>query len=128
MENTNNSDNTILKKRLSAYRSAKGRIKSVPDDLLLAILRAWEQWPGTAGNFYSSLGSTHRQMAKLMGKAKKLVREGRVVDESEFKEISLESGPGSLNPCQGIELLWEGGRVIRFSQVEPLLEFLKKAA
>lgn len=49
-------DNSVLKKKLSAYKSAKGTIKRVPDDLLLVTLRAWEQWPGTAKDFYTSLG------------------------------------------------------------------------
>jgi hypothetical protein len=33
-----------------------------------------------------------------------------------------------LSPCSGVELVWEGGRIIRFSKIEILLDFLKKAA
>jgi len=36
---------------------------------------------------------------------------------------SLMSGP-----CQGVELLWDNGKLIRFPQVEYLIEFLKKVA
>ena len=123
-------DNAILKKRLSTFRTDSGKLKNVSDDLLIDILRAWEQWPGSAKDFYSSLGSTHRQMAKLMGRAKKLHREGRF-PESEFKEIRVESGGVSgvpAEPCQGIELSWESGKLIRFVRVDELVDFLKKVA
>lgn len=121
-------DNTVLKKRLSTFRTEKGVLKNVRDDLLMDILRAWETWPGTAKDFYSSLGATHRQMAKLIGKAKKLKREGYMQD-SEFKEIALEASEGVVPAgTNGIELVWDQGKVIRFNQVEQLLDFLKRAA
>ena len=47
----------------------------------------------------------------------------------EFKEIKLESPQtGGFGPCQGIELSWDQGKVIRFPQVDQLVEFLKKVA
>ena len=123
-------DNTILKKRLSTYRTEKGILKNVSDELLIDILRAWEAWPGNAKDFYTSIGVSWKQMAKLMGKAKRLQREGRF-PESEFKEIRVEGSSeaaGPMSPCQGIELSWEAGKVIRFQQVEQLVDFLKKVA
>jgi hypothetical protein len=71
-------------------------------------------------------------MAKLIGKAKKLKREGHFPVE-EFKEVKvteLESGTetGGLPPCLGIEILWDNGKVIRFPQVDSLVDFLKKVA
>ena len=121
-------DNTILKKRLSTYRTDKGILKNVSDELLIDILRAWEQWPGNAKDFYTSIGVSFKQMAKLMGKAKKMQREGRF-PESEFKEVKVYGGDVALpgGPCTGIELLWDA-KVIRFPGVEPLIEFLKKVA
>ena len=113
---------SILKKRLSTFRSSKGRIRAVSDEVLVDILRAWESWPGTSKEFYQSLGSSKTQMAVLMGKAKKISRD---YPTEEFKEIHVEGGdPGSF----GMEMMWDGGRVIRFSKVEQLLEFLKKAS
>jgi len=121
-------DNTILKKRLSTFKTEKGILKNVSDELLGDILRAWECWPGVSKDFYTSMGVTFKQMAKLMGKAKRLHREGRF-PESEFKEIKVEGQSVSPlgGPC-GIELSWEQGKVIRFSQVEQLVDFLKKVA
>jgi len=44
-------DLEILKKRISSYRTPKGRITSLPDDLLCEILSAWEQWTGPSSGF-----------------------------------------------------------------------------
>ena len=125
-------DVEILKKRISSYRTPKGRLTRVPDELLVDILRAWEQWTGPGSGFYSALGADHRKMAGLIGRAKKLKREG-VFPEEAFKEIKIEESPGNLasqvrGPCQGIEIAWDGGKLIRFQQVDQLVEFLKKVA
>jgi hypothetical protein len=63
-----------------------------------------------------------------MGRAKKLKRDGVFVD-SQFKEIKVadtaESCP--IRSCSGgISLKWAQGRVIRFSLVDQLIEFLDK--
>ena len=42
----------------------------------MEILIAWEEWTGPGSGFYSAIGVDHRKMAKLIGKAKKLKREG----------------------------------------------------
>ncbi len=120
-------DNTTLKKRLSTYKSEGGHLKNVSDELLMDILQAWEAWVGPASGFYVSIGVSQRQMAKLMGKAKKLKRDG-VFPENEFKEIKFEPAPSfSGGPC-GIEIAWENGKLIRFAQVDQLVDFLKKVA
>lgn len=125
-------DLEILKKRISSYRTPKGRITSLPDDLLYEILIAWEQWTGPASGFYSALGADFRKMASLIGRAKKLKREGHFPEES-FKEIKIQENSSGIGlsgvvPCQGIEILWEGGKLIRFPHVDNLIDFLKKVA
>lgn len=122
-------DLEILKKRISSYRTPGGKLTRVPDELLVDILQAWEQWTGPASSFYSALGADHRKMASLIGRAKKLKREGGFPD-SAFKEIKVESPESTLisSPCQGIEIVWENGKLIRFPQVETLIDFLKKVA
>lgn len=122
-------DMSVLKKKLSTFRSETGRLMNVSDDLLFEILIEWERWAGPAQGFYAALGVDHRKMAKLIGRAKKLKREG-VFPADSFKEIQISEGqivPES-QPCQGIEVFWEKGRVIRFKEVSALVEFLKKAA
>lgn len=125
-------DMEVLKKRISSYRTPKGRLTRVPDELLVDILRAWEQWTGAGSAFYSALGADHRKMAGLIGRAKKLKREG-VFPEEAFKEIKIEESASHMasvasGPCQGIEIAWDSGKLIRFQQVDQLVEFLKKVA
>jgi hypothetical protein len=122
----------VLKKKISSYRTPKGRLTRVPDELLVDILIAWELWTGPARSFYSALGADHRKMAGLIGRAKKLKREGHFPQEL-FKEVKVEETPSNLmsltsGPCQGIEILWESGKLIRFPQVDLLIDFLKKVA
>lgn len=120
-------DNAILKKRLNTYKSAKGTLKDVSNEVVFEVLRAWENWPGSAADLYRELGLSKMQMVTMIQKAKRLVKSG-VVTESEFKEIAVAGGISQGSPCQGIELGLSDGRVIRFPTVDPLLEFLKKAA
>ena len=125
-------DLEVLKKRISSYRTPSGRITSLPDDLLCEVLLAWEQWTGPASGFYSALGADYRKMTSLIGRAKKLKREGRFPEEI-FKEVKIEESPSNLislasGPCQGIEILWDNGKLIRFPHVNNLIDFLKKVA
>ena len=122
-------DNAIIKKRLSTFKSAKGVLRRVSDDVVLDVLRAWENWSGTSTDLYRELGLSKMQMAIMIKKAKKLVKSGVVV-ESEFKELStdFQANQNVQNRGRGIELLWGGDKVIRFYEVEQLLDFLKKVA
>ncbi len=117
----------ILKKKLSSYKTDGGYVKNVSGDLLIEILSAWESWTGPTKGFYSSLGINRISGARLVGEAKKLKREG--FDTDGFKEVKVLGGevPAS-GPCQGVEIVWDGGKLIRFSQVEYLIDFLKKVS
>ena len=118
-------DNTILKKRLSTYKTEGGYLKGVDDELLVDILAAWESWSGASKEFYSALGTSHTQMGSLMGRAKKLKRQG-MVPSSEFKEIKIED---SNTDCSGAMVLhWKSKHKIEFTTVDYLLDFLKKAS
>lgn len=123
-------DNITLKKKLSTYESDKGYLKGVSDDILYEVLVAWENWTGTSSDFYRSLGFSFRQMAGLIGKAKKLKREG-YFGTQEFKPVRIEgAAPAAMadGPCAAVEIVWKGGQVIRFSGVDYLVDFLKKSA
>lgn len=125
-------DLEILKKKISTYRTDGGHLKIRDETLYMEILLAWEQWAGPGKAFASAIGINRQALSKLVGHAKKLRREGHFPAE-EFKEIEVE-GPSTVmasgfgGPCTGIELGLADGRVIRFPQVDQLLEFLKKAA
>lgn len=123
-------DLEILKKKLSTYRNARDQVRNVPDELLLDVLSAWEHWSGSTPEFYRGIGVSFRGMASMMGKAKKLRREGRA-PVTEFKEVTAEVLGSALSngmSGMGIELCWDQGKVIRFPQVEVLIDFLKKVA
>ena len=125
-------DNLTIRKKLSTYVSDGGQLRKVSEEVLYEVLLAWENWTGSAVEFYRSIGFTQKQMASLLGKAKKLKREG-YFGASEFKQIKiegpLESGLTPLSgPCPAAEIVWTNGQVIRFSGVDCLVDFLKKSA
>ena len=119
-------DILVLKKRISTFRTSGGSLKNLSDELILDILRAWESWTGKSKDLYVALGVNRQSMARIIGKAKKLSREGAGGD---FKEMSVESilGPRQ-DPGMVIEVAWDGGKVIRFPNVDQLIDFLKKVA
>jgi hypothetical protein len=122
-------DLEILKKKISTFRGDGGKVRKVSDEVLIEILGAWEQWTGPSRDFARTIGMNRNAIPKLIGKAKKLKREGFPTDE--FKEIRIENSESTLNsqgPCIGIELSWDQGKVIRFPQVDQLIDFLKKVA
>lgn len=123
-------DHAVLKKKLNTFKSAKGKLSRISDDVVIDVLRAWENWPKSTAELNRELGLTRMQMVTIIQKAKRLVKMG-VVPESDFKEVKI-AGAGSesssgCGPC-GIELDWEQGKVIRFAGVELLVDFLKKVA
>lgn len=123
-------DNAILRKRLNTFKAGKsGRLQEISNDVILAVHRAWENWPGTTAEFCRELGVSSPQMGVIIKKGKALIKSG-VVTESEFQEVAL-AGVGASSastPCSAIELSWSEGRIIRFPRVDDLLDFLKKAA
>ncbi len=124
-------DLTVLSRKISSYRTPKGRITKLPNELLGEILHAWEQWAGTPAGFYKQLGVDFRKMGSMMGKAKQLKRDG-AFDGLNFTEVVIEdvatSKAASIVGCSEIELVWDNNKVIRFKTPELLVEFLKKAA
>ena len=96
--------------------------------MILEVLRGWETWPGSSADYYREIGLSRQQLAILIGKGKKLVKTGAVM-ESEFKEISLPVSNAGSSGFDGVgtELKLDGNCSIRFGQVDQLLEFLKKS-
>lgn len=124
-------DLEVLKKKVSSFRTEGGLVKNVSDEVLMELLVAWEHWTGPAKGFASAIGMNRRSIPKLIGKAKKLKREGFPTEE--FKEIKVSESPSNLTslvggPCEGVEILWDNGKLIRFQLVEQLVDFLKKVA
>lgn len=124
-------DLEVLNKKIGTFRGEGGRVRNVSDELLMEILSAWETYKGPAKGFTSAIGVSKEGMGSLIKKAKKLKREGFPTDA--FKEIKISESPSDLTslvggPCQGVEILWDNGKLIRFQLVEQLVDFLKKVA
>ena len=119
-----------LKKKLSTFVTEGGYLKNVNDAVLYELLIAWEGWPGTGQEFYKTVGYSHRKLAGLLGRAKKLKREGHFGEE-DFKEVTIEGAvpleSSARGNCGLIELEWKKDKLIRFPAVDQLLEFMKKA-
>lgn len=121
-------ETVIVKKRLNTFKSAKGIMRGVSDEVVMEVLRGWESWPGSSADYYREIGLSKQQLAVLLKKAKHLVKSGKVT-ESEFKEISLPMvGQDTFSTGAPMELKLDVNRAIRFSQVDHLVEFLKKTS
>lgn len=117
----------VLKKKISTFKSPSGRVCKLSDELLYDVLTSWENWTGSRMSFYSAIGVSHKGFASIIGKAKRLKREGYFPAE-EFKEVqvsgSIPSGVSSSG--YGIILRLETKQVIKFREVDQLVEFLNK--
>ncbi len=120
-------DLEVLRKKLSSFRGEGGRITKVSDDLLLEILYSWEHWSGSAKDFYRALGSNNRKMARMIGKAKQLKRDGYSMPFEEVKVEGVTNTDFSSSLTCDIEVQ-EKNKIIRFRKVDLLIEYLKKAA
>ena len=122
-----------LKKKLSTYETQSGYLKNVSEELLYELLVAWEQWTGSGVEFYRGIGFSSKQMASLIGKAKKLKREGHF-GAGNFKEIQIEGlqeiAVADTARLSGdlIELDEGRGVLIRFPKVTQLIEYLNKVS
>ncbi len=117
----------ILKKKLSSFKGEGGRIRNVSDDLLLEVLASWETWTGTSKSFYTGIGSSKTGICGMIGKAKRLKREGHVMP---FEEVKIEGLTNAVTPSPincDIEVQ-DKNKIIRFRKVDLLIEYLKKAA
>lgn len=122
-------DHTILKKKLQTFKSDKGSLTGLSDDLIVETLRAWETWPGTTRDLCQELGLKLSQIGFIVRKAKKLIKSGCFTQE-DFKEIGVSTPEANLSgSCkEAIVLNWDSGKVIEFPRVDQLVDFLKKAS
>ena len=81
-------DMDILKRKISTFRGDGGRVRITDDQLYMEILLAWEQWKGSSKEFYKSVGVSKSGMAAIIGKAKRMRRDGHF-PAGEFKEIKI---------------------------------------
>ncbi len=125
-------DLIILKKKIDGFRSGNGQLQNVPPELLLELRQSWENFRGPAEEFRRELGMKIGTLRKLLIDSKKLnhvLASSEAVDLSEMVEQPPGSAEKSVNTLKALELVYDGGsKVIRFPDIEMLLEFLKRAS
>ena len=131
-------DLVILKKKIDGYRAANGSIKNMPPELLLELRQTWEHYTGTPEQFRSELGVKIGTLRKLLVESKKLnhviASAGAVSLVPENTEESTVPGQDHIqntanNTANSLELVLEhGATVIRFPNVDLLVDFLRKSA
>lgn len=132
-------DLMILKKKIDGYRTANGSIKNVAPELLLELRQTWEHFTGTVEEFRSELGVKAGTLRNLLVESKKLNHviasagavglvsaEGGVNGGTPDESQLMQSGQSADN---ALELVFDHGtKVIRFPNVDSLVDFLRKSA
>lgn len=98
-------ETNVLKKRLNTYKSGKGKLTRVEDEVVMDVLRSWEQWEGRTADLYRKLGLSKMQLVTMIQKGKRLVKKG-LAGGGEFKEIKISQAASEDHGK--IELSWDG--------------------
>ena len=77
-------DLEVLKRKTNTFLGEGGRVKIKDDSLLLEILSEWERWTGAADGFYEAIGISANGMVSIIGRAKKLRRDGFPIDLQKY--------------------------------------------
>jgi hypothetical protein len=133
-------DLMILKKKIDGYRAANGSIKNVAPELLLELRQTWENFTGTAEQFRSELGVKAGTLRNLLVESKKLnhviASAGAVglvtpenTNDGAGDQTQLMQVTSNQSPDNALELVFDHGtKVIRFPNVDSLVDFLRKSA
>jgi hypothetical protein len=116
----------VLKKKLTSFRSKEGKLRKVPEELLIAVLRSWEAYTGPMAEFSKEIGLRQSQLGPLIHRAR-LCAKNSVQGAEDFTEIRVSEEATPSGDAM-IELSWEGGKIIRFRRTDELVDFLKKVA
>jgi hypothetical protein len=123
-------DSMILKKKLDGFRTANGSIRDVSPEVLWELRQAWENFTGSIDQFRSELGIHTGTLRNLLLSAKKLNHAMASAGSVALHEPVGEPTSGTPQPeYRGLELIYDRGeKVIRFPDVDTLIDFLKRAA
>ncbi len=125
-------DLMVLRKKIDGFRAGNGQLQNVPAELLLELRYAWEHFSGPAEQFRKELGMKIGTLRKLLVESKKL---NHVLASSEA--IGLVNPVESIpEPNNGVAInsdhlelvISEGQKVVRFPNLDILIEFLRKAS
>ncbi len=71
-------DIEVLRKKISTFKVDGKKLRITEDSMYLEILQAWENWTGPGKEFYSTLNVSKSGMAAIIGKAKRMKRDGQL--------------------------------------------------
>ena len=126
---------TILKKKIDGFRAPNGSIQKVSPEVLWELRQAWEHFTGPADEFRRELGVKQGTLRNLLVESKKLnhmLASASGLDLGSGSPGGEQAG-GSSEPLSSsggsLELIYDRGeKVIRFPNVDTLIDFLKRAA
>ena len=120
-------DFEIMRKKLDAYKTPGGSYKNIKSELLIELLRAWEEYTGSSTELAKQLGMKPHQLSRQIREARKAAARNDAIDPA-FQEIQIPEPSGGNSGGSGIEMTWGGDKVVKFPNVDCLVEFLRKAA
>ena len=117
-------DYAVLRKKLTSYKTPNGIFKNLSNELLMEVLRSWEHYTGPFDRYAHEIGVRKSQLGPLIHKARKIAKTSEYQNGG-FKEIRVKSSDAKLLPMSGkIELVIDQSKVIRFEEVDLLIDFL----
>lgn len=122
-------DLLILKKKLDGFRGSNGSIRDVSPEVLWELRQSWENFTGPIDEFRSQIGIQVGTLRNLLASAKKLnhaMASAHSVSVSGEEASAVNGAPVSSGV---LEFVYDRGeKVIRFPNLDTLIEFLKRAA
>jgi len=119
---------SVMRKKLNSYKLSNGTFRNLSGEMLIEILRTWENYSGPFAKFSRDIGVRKSQLGPIIHKARRLAKDSEY-QGGKFKEVKVSSDNVTSFPLHGkIELVLDGSKVIRFEEVDLLIDFLKKSA
>jgi hypothetical protein len=117
----------VMRKKLDAFKTSGGSYKNIKSELLVELLRAWEQHTGPSTELAKQLGMKPNQLNRQIREARKAAARSDAIDPV-FEELQMSGASEGGSVGTVIEMIWGGDKVVKFPNVDCLVEFLRKAA
>jgi transposase-like protein len=105
-------DFDVMRKKLDAYKTPGGSYKNIKSELLVELLRTWEEHTGSSTDLARQLGMKPNQLARQIREARKAAVRNDAIDPAfQALQIPSEEAPNGTT----IEMSWGGGdKVVKF--------------
>jgi hypothetical protein len=120
-------DFEVMRKKLDAYKTPGGSYKNIKSELLVELLRVWEEHTGSSTELARQLGMKPNQLARQIREARKAAVRSDAIDPA-FQALQISESLEGGSTGTVIEMSWGGDKIVKFPNVDCLVEFLRKAA